>query len=265
MHVHLPSSLSAWLSALFVVAISFTPRCALGQWADERTAGPFQLRSEFALTDEEGRRLVSEMDQLQEDVETLLSIEASNDPIQVNLFKSASTYRQHLAQRVPEAAARPALFVKGADMARVYVYKRRGYSTDVRHECTHAVLHNALPFVPLWLDEGFAEYFEVPGGSRASGSPYMRSIKRAILFGWKPNIERLEAMNDLSQMGTDEYREGWAWVHFMLHGPVEVRQVLSDYLFDLQQGETDARLSDRLRTVDPQIERRLVAHLKNWR
>ena len=265
MHVPIPNSLSAWLATAFAVAIGFTPRCAVGQWADERTAGPFHLRSEFALTDEEGRRLVSEMDQLQEDVESLLAIEASNDPIQVNLFKSSSTYRQHLAQRVPEAAARPALFVKGADMARVYVYKRRGYSTDVRHECTHAVLHNALPFVPLWLDEGLAEYFEVAGGSRASGSPYMRSIKRSILFGWKPNIERLESMSDLSQMGTDEYRESWAWVHFMLHGPVEVRQVLSDYFYDLQLGETEARLSDRLRAVDPQIDRRLVAHLKNWR
>jgi hypothetical protein len=223
------------------------------------------LRSEFALTDEEGRRLVSEMDKLQEDVETLLAITASDEPIQVNLFKSSSTYRQHLAQRVPEAAGRPALFVKGADMSRVYVYKRRGYSTDVRHECTHAVLHNALPFVPLWLDEGFAEYFEVAGTSRASGSPYLRSIKRSILFGWKPNLERLEAMSDLSQMGTEEYRESWAWVHYMLHGPVEVRQVLSDYLYDLQQGDTEARLSERLRLVDPQIDRRLVAHLKNWR
>jgi hypothetical protein len=85
------------------------------------------------------------------------------------------------------------------------------------------------------------------------------------LFGWKPNLARLEAMSDLSQMGTDEYRESWAWVHYMLHGPVEVRQVLSDYLYDLQQGDTEARLSERLQAADPQIDRRLVAHLRSWR
>ena len=39
----------------------------------------------------------------------------------------------------------------------------------------------ALPFVPLWLDEGFAEYFETPAADRASGSPYLAGLKRAIL------------------------------------------------------------------------------------
>src|SRR5262245_29551854 len=124
MNLHVLKSLSVWLATAVAVTVAITPRCAQGQWTDERRAGPFILRSEFSLTDEEGRRLVSEMDQLQEDVETLLAVTASDEPIQVNLFKSSSTYRQHLAQRVPEAAARPALYVKGADMARVYVYKR---------------------------------------------------------------------------------------------------------------------------------------------
>jgi hypothetical protein len=237
---------------------------ANGQWVETRQAGPFQIRSEFALSDDEGQRLVAEIGQLREDVETLLAIKSSDDPIQLSLFKSSATYRHHLAQRVPEAASRPALYVKGADMARVYVFKRRGYATDVRHECTHAILHNGLPFVPLWLDEGFAEYFEVAPGHRDSGSPYVRPLKRAILFGWKPDLVRLESLSDLPQMGADEYRESWAWVHFMLHGPGEVRQVLSDYLYDISQGETEVVLSDRLRAVDPHIERRMVAHIRNW-
>jgi hypothetical protein len=235
------------------------------QWVDERRAGPFELRSEFPLTDDEGRSLVREMEQLKTDVETLLAIKATDDPIQVSLFSGVRTYREHLAQRVPEGMSRPALFVKGADMSRVYVYRRRGYATDVRHECTHAVLHNALPFVPLWLDEGFAEYFETPAEHRTSRSPYLASMKRAILFRWKPNLQRLEVLQELSDMHDDEYRESWAWVHFMLHGPKEVRQVLSDYLYDIEQGDAGKPLSARLAAVAPNYNQQLVQHLKSWR
>ena len=236
----------------------------MAQWVDQRNAGEFQLRSEFELTDTEGRELVAEIGQLRQDVESLLAIRASDEPIQVNLFRTSSTYRQHLAQRVPEAMSRPALYVKGADMARVYVYRRRGFATDVRHECTHAVLHNALPYVPLWLDEGFAEYFEIEPAGRASENPYLRSLRRSIMFRWQPNLARLESLTDLTQMGEAEYRESWAWVHFMLHGPAEVRQALSDYLYDIEQGIAEGRLSDRLRSVDPNIDRQLITHFRNW-
>jgi len=235
------------------------------EWVDQRKAGPFELRSEFPLTDDEGRSLVREMDLLKADVEGLLAIKASDDPIQVSLFSSVRTYRDHLAQRVPEGMSRPALFVKGADMSRVYVYRRKGYATDVRHECTHAVLHNALPFVPLWLDEGFAEYFETPAAERSSGSPYLKSLKRAIVFRWKPNLQRLEVLEDLGDMHDDEYRESWAWVHFMVHGPQNVRQVLSDYLYDIEQGDAGRPLSARLGAVVPNYNQQLVQHLKSWR
>ena len=234
-------------------------------WVDQRKAGPFDLRAEFTLTDEEGKSLVREMDMLKSDVEKLLAVNASDDPIQVNLFASVGSYREHLSQRVPEGMSRPALFVKGADMSRVYVYRRRGYATDVRHECTHAVLHNALPFVPLWLDEGFAEYFETPAAHRSGGSPYLKSIKRSIMFRWKPNLQRLEVLEDLGDMHDDEYRESWAWVHFMIHGPQGVRQVLSDYLYDIEQGDAGKPLSARLAAVAPNYNQLLVQHLKTWR
>ena len=36
----------------------------------------------------------------------------------------------------------------------------RQFEADLRHECTHALLHAALPYVPLWLDEGLASLYE---------------------------------------------------------------------------------------------------------
>lgn len=251
--------------AAFAVILMFSYQSALGQWAETRSIGVFQLRSEFRLGDEAGQRLLNEMARLQADIEELLNIQAGTDPIEVNLFRGKSSYVAYLRPRVPEGASRPALFVQGNDMGRVYVYRRWGFEQDVRHECTHAVLHNALPYVPLWLDEGLAEYFEVPADQRPSGNPHLSELKRRVLFGWSPDLKRLETLGSLTDMGAGEYRESWAWVHFLLHGPPEVRQVLSDYLYDIAHGRLAGQLSDRLAVHVPQADKELVSHLRRWR
>ena len=47
----------------------------------------------------------------------------------------------------------------------VYTYWGDRIQQDLRHELTHALLHSVLKDVPLWLDEGLAEYFELPPAS----------------------------------------------------------------------------------------------------
>ena len=238
---------------------------APADWVARETTGIFEIQSEYALNDKDSRELIQQITALQNDVQTLLNLKSENRPVEISLFKNRSTYRAHLSQRVPEGMNRPALFVQGTDMGRVYVYRHWGFDVDLRHESTHAVLHNALPYVPMWLDEGLAEYFEVVALKRSSGNPHLASLKRAILFGWRPSLPHLEAAEDLADMGANEYREAWAWAHFMLHGPPEVRQVLSDFLFDIQSGEAAGLLSERLAETVPNADVRLVEHIRNWR
>jgi hypothetical protein len=249
----------------FLGGLTVTWQSALGEWAESRNAGSFLLRSEFALGDDAGQRLLGEMARLQKDVEQQLRLPGGSDPIEVNLFRTRSSYASYVRQRAPEGAERPALYVKGTDMGRVYVYRHWGFEEDVRHECTHAVLHNSLPYVPLWLDEGLAEYFEVPPGDRVSNNPHLNELKRRILVGWRPGLSELENLASLSDMGADHYRESWAWAHFLMHGPQDARQVLSDYLFDIHSGNLAGRLSDRLRARVPDADAQLVAHLRKWR
>lgn len=259
-------SASKWISicvAGLVWLVSSAP--AQSEWVDTTSSGIFQIRSEYSLSDRDSQNLVSQINKLQDDVQTMLNLKSQEQPVEISLFRSKSSYQSHLSQRVPEGVNRPALFVQGTDMGRVYVYKRWGFDTDVRHECTHAVLHNALPYVPMWLDEGFAEYFEVLEEQRSTGSPHLSSLRRSIFFGWRPNLAKLEAAEDLSDMGAHEYRESWAWVHFMLHGPPEVRQVLADYLYDIQSGETAGLLKDRLAKALPHADVRLIEHLRHWK
>ena len=79
-----------------------------------------------------------------------------------------------------------------------------------------------MPMVPLWLDEGLAEYFEVPAADREHGNPHAKYIKIGAHLGQVPLLEDLEQIRDLSEMTRSRYRAAWAWVHFMLHGPPAV-------------------------------------------
>lgn len=236
-----------------------------GEWVDERTVDIFRIRSEYELSDAEGQALLAEMNQLREELERLLHIEVEHDPIEVNLFATRRSYQKFLAVRVPEGADRAALYVKGADMGRVYVHRHRNFDTDLRHECTHAILHNALPYVPLWLDEGLAEYFEVPAPLRGRANPHLKNVRWASRLGWDPSLSKLEQKRQLASMSAEDYRDSWAWVHFLLHGPQEARQVLSNYLYDIRIGNPAGQLSERLAEEVPGVESLLANHFRSWK
>jgi len=238
---------------------------AHAQWQQTQTVGTFEIRSEFVLSGNSGSQLVNEMSRLRTDVETLIGFKANDDPIQVNIFRSKGSYQDYLRPRIPAGMSRAALYVKGDDKGRVYVYRKWGFEKDVRHECTHAVLHNAFPYVPLWLDEGFAEYFEVSPSQRSKANPHLGELKRRMLFGWKPSLSRLESREDLTQMTADDYRESWAWVHLALHGPLTIRQTMADYLYDIREGNIAGKFSERLQREIPNADQQLIHHLKRWK
>jgi len=258
-----PSVLCALWCALLSVGLCSAATAA--EWIDVRDVDIFRVRSEFDLSDSEGQALLGEIRDLRPEVERLLQIKANSNPVEVNLFASRRSYQKFLAARVPDGAARAALYVKGTDMGRVYVHRHRGFVTDVRHECTHAILHNALPYVPLWLDEGLAEYFEAPAPLRARSNAHLKSVRWGARLRWQPDLERLEESRELSELTAEDYRDSWAWVHFLLHGPQEARQVLSNYLYDIRVGNPAGKLSEQFDRELPGVEQMIVRHYRNWK
>jgi hypothetical protein len=118
--------------------------------------------------------------------------------------------------------------------------------------------------VPLWLDEGLAEYFELAEDQRAFDHPHLSSLRWNLRLGIMPSLESLEERQELSEMGSMEYRYSWAWAHFMLHGPVAAHHALVGYLRDISLRRPPGRLSERLSHDVPEIERQLVQHFKHW-
>ena len=229
-------------------------------WAEERALGPYLIRSEFALRDVS--ELVQHLGQLQDDLELMLGLTCNPQEIQIHLFRTRSGYVDYVGRRIPEGTKRQALFVQGTDAGRVYAYRHRGLETDVRHETTHALLHTALPYVPIWLDEGLAEYFESPPGLREKHSPHHAELQRAIRQGWKPGIEQLEAKREMLNMDAKDYRDAWGVIHFILHGPSAARESLAAYFEEIHSGRAPTPLSQHLRQRIPNLNQKIIDHLK---
>lgn len=244
-------------------AATALPCCAATHWVDNRTHGPFQFHATFPLASL--TPLFNELSSLEMELQRTLAVSPARQAIDVYLFDDENSHRETLKGLYPQVPYRRALYVQRASQGSVYAYWQPDLAVDVRHECTHALLHTNLAMVPLWLDEGLAEYFEMPEPQRAFEHPHLSKLRWNLRFGMVRDVESLESCRNLDDMGGVEYRFAWAWVHFMLHGPLPAHRALVHYLRDIHRGDPPGQLSDRLRAAVPQLDRQLVAHFKHWK
>jgi tetratricopeptide (TPR) repeat protein len=101
------------------------------------------------------------------------------------------------------------------------------------HEYEHFVLHNSLVSLPLWLDEGLAEFystFETDGELKVSlGIPVARHIyqlRNQVILPFRTllSVDRKSPYyNETSKAGMF-YAESWALVHYLMNGNDQKRQ-----------------------------------------
>lgn len=199
---------------------------------------------------------------MQQDLVAILNARQSREPVHLFLFQTRATYQNYLKEYFPNVPYRRALYMKARGPGMVFAWQGAEFEIDVRHESTHALLHAWLPSVPLWLDEGLAEYFEVPRDERFAKNPHLAAVQTLIGKGQLPKLAELESLDDLDDMGVGEYQGAWAWVHFLLHGPREAREELLRYLDELESGGEPGSLGDRLRRRMPDLDRRLAEHFR---
>jgi hypothetical protein len=250
-----------WTSLLAVLACLLVHASTLAQrWPDQQTNGPFQYHADFAL--QPYLPLLRSVSDLQFDVPRQLGLSAVQEPIHVFLFEKSRTYRSYLQTYFPEVPRRQALFVKQRGPGMVFAHLSKDIAVDLRHETSHAVLHSMLPMVPLWLDEGLGEYFELPQAARAEGHSHLKTIRWHARFGRVANLPELEALGDLAAMRGEHYRDAWAWVHFMLHGPPPATEALKAYLRDVQAHVPPGQLGQRLARAVPNLRDRYLEHFR---
>lgn len=231
-------------------------------WVDARSHGPFHVHATFPLGDL--TPLFTELSALELELQRTLAVPPPQRKIDVYLLHNQAAHKQMLAQLFPRVPYRRALYVQRGGQGVVYAYRHAELAIDLRHECTHSLLHASLPMVPLWLDEGLAEYFEVPASQRAFDNPHHAKMRWHRRLGMVRSIESLEECGDVAEMGAVEYRFAWAWVHFMLHGPLPAHRELVHFLADIHRGNPPGTLSHRLRRAVPNLHRQFETHFKQW-
>lgn len=233
------------------------------EWTDERRLGPLVVRADFSLAAYEG--LLAELVELSRELQRMLALPAPREPVEIYLFHDARAYSQFLRAHVPNPPDRRALYLKRQGPGQVLVFRSKELAVDLRHECTHAFLHAGLPLMPLWLDEGLAEYFEVPAAERAFDNPHWNLLlKSQVQLGKVPALAELESRQPPGDLSATEYQQAWSWVHFLLHGPPAARQELMRYVADIAAGEHPGRLGPRLEQRLPQMDAAYLQHFRGW-
>jgi hypothetical protein len=206
-----------------------------------------------------------ELEKLRDQVHKELQLPSATTLVQVYLFEDRERYERFMRAKYPELPKRRAFFVaqpRGVGAAEdllVYTYWGDRIEEDLRHELTHALLHSVLKDVPLWLDEGLAEYFEVAPNSQGVNAHHLEHIRQTPPF--QPDLARLEQLSQVQQMTPAEYREAWAWVHLMLRDKPEAKAVLIAYLQQLRTTPSPGPLRPQLAVVYPTLNAALTRHL----
>lgn len=228
--------------------------------------GPFAVYAQTPVTVDSpvGRALRS----LEHDVAADLGLRASADepPVDVYILRDRDAFSHFLTFYYPELPPRRAFFLAQGPKRVVYTFYNDRLEEDLRHEATHALLHATVGDLPLWLDEGLAEYFEVPEGRGGVNAEHVGRLPDDLKKGWKPDLARLESLKSVQDMSPRDYRESWAWVHYLLNEPKSGRPALLAYLANLHASPDGAEpLSACLNRLDRSAGNTMLSHFEEIR
>jgi hypothetical protein len=211
----------------------------------------------------EHHRLVAELAARRTDLSQTLMLPVSDEPIHVYVFGDAERFEEYLRLRHPELPRRRAFFLETDTRLEVYAQWGDRVAEDLRHEIAHAYLHSVVPRLPFWLDEGLAEYFELPRGCHGLNRPHADLLLASLdQRKWWPDLARLESIEATTAMTQLDYAEAWAWVHFLLDGEPGRAELLREHLRELCREGSARPLSERLGAAGGDARADLVAHVR---
>lgn len=218
-------------------------------WTESRV-GPFLIESTNASPSESAEHSLRVLESRLRDG---LALEANPElrPIRVIVFDDEEQLARLMTHAHPDLPTRRAFFLAEGGKLTIYAHRGERLHEDLQHEATHALLHATVGVLPLWLDEGLAEYFEVDPGNTEEVQRRSRSLIRSGKEGWSPDLARLERLRVITELDSSDYREAWGWVHLMMEGPEPARQILRRRLQSASDGGEGAR------SIHAEIEARL--------
>jgi len=221
---------------------------------------PLVVHSDFRIA--EGHRLIEELRRLEPRVLTTLGLPPSDESVHMYLFETSEAYADFIREHYPDFPLRRALFLETDTRLVVLAHWGDRIAEDLRHEVTHGYIHSVTPNLPLWLDEGLAEYFEVSPTAGGTHADHVRLLSELRADGgWQPNLERLEAIDSFESLSQRDYAESWLWVYWLLHTRPERRELLRAYISSSEADRGSEHFSTWLQRAEQRPEERLLRML----
>jgi hypothetical protein len=230
--------------------------------ANHLRTGPYLICTNAKL--DADAPIVRQLQALDSQVEETLGLrgDVGENPVEVYILDDRKSFEHFLTFYYPDLPQRRAFFLANGPQRVIYTFFGERLEEDVRHEATHALLHVAMGDIPLWLDEGLAEYFESPTDRDGLNPEHVGRLPGDLASGWSPDLARLETLRSVRQMSPRDYRESWAWIHYLLNDGRANKAALLAYLADLRTSPDAKPLSSRLEDAGPAP---LLAHLARVR
>lgn len=232
------------------------------QWPVEYVTGQFRIHSD--VEDLDVRGIETELTAVADDVSNVLQIRQSDVKVHVVLFGTEREYQRYMRAYFPQLPQRRALFIQDRGPGMLFAHWSAQVGEDLRHEVAHALINASGQELPLWLDEGIAEYFEAPSGNRFAGSGHLKEVVQRTERGWIPRLDELDQIDALADFTTAHYRDSWSWIHFMLHRNRPARRILVRYLSDVRSGAEAMPLAKQLRRLIPNLDTEYQTHFSHF-
>ena len=220
----------------------------------ETTRGVFTFQTDFELSEIASE--IASLDSLVDELTQTLRIPPPREKILAQILPDEASWREFFKKNFSELAYRTAMFDRknylfDSRKSRLYTFRGSTLGVDLRHEGTHALLASSLRrSVPIWLDEGLAEYFEETPKARIQNDERKAKVVARLENGAFSSLELLESVSNISSATSAFYLDSWAWVNYLLNDSAKTRDVLSEYLNDLARSRPFApKVGARLKKI----------------
>lgn len=212
-------------------------------------AGEFQIYSN--ASERETREIATNLLRMREALGKVTRLNVrSPRPTYVFVFRnerSFAPYRDAIFGRKNASISGGFLSGRLANFIVMDAMATAGVDRIIYHELTHYFVRNTTAGLPLWLDEGLAEYystFSVNGDKVSIGRPvheHVRWLREQPLLPLARHFavgHRSPEYSESTRQGSF-YAQSWALVHYFLAGDGTRRQQLAKFLAELRAGKSN--------------------------
>jgi len=222
------------------------------------------------------KRVAEDLEELRAALAQLTQFELQSPvPTLIYVFKSDRSFTPYKMLYNDEPGAMSGYFADSENANYIAINAgSRNASGIVFHEYVHYVLANNFWWLPIWLSEGLAEFyqtFEVVDDTVYLGLPinsHLATLHDSTLISLPEllAVDRESPLYNEKNRKGDFYAQCWALTHYLVLGDQERRQQLGRYIASIEHGmPPETAFADAFGSDFERIERDVRTHLRGPR